>query len=116
MGERRILNPLHAVLPFWMLKLTEVWGESKTGSKGEDKMAAFKRAFVPQKTPALQIMCTLILHGGIGSQNVVYLKDYLRTSLFLLRKTHSQMSSILLNGILENCSGQPKILYQQQFS
>lgn len=85
MGERQILNPLYAVLPFWMLKLVEVWGESKTGSKGEDKMAAFKRAFVPQKTPALQIMCTLISHGGIGSQNVVYLKDYLRTSLFLLR-------------------------------
>ena len=29
-------NPSSALPPFWMIKLTEAWGEPKNDSKGED--------------------------------------------------------------------------------
>ena len=29
-------NPSSALPPFWMIKLTEAWGELKNDSKGED--------------------------------------------------------------------------------
>ena len=33
---RAINNPSNALPPFWMIKLTEAWGEPKNDSKGED--------------------------------------------------------------------------------
>ena len=36
MVGRAINNPSNALPPFWMIKLTEVWGEPKNDSKGED--------------------------------------------------------------------------------